>query len=247
MTDPPPPPSGFTTSLRAREEVAEGTMAFHFDRPAGFSFRAGQATDFTLLAPSETDAEGDTRTFSIASPPSANEVLVATRLRDTAFKRVLRTVPLGTAVRVAAPGGNMTLHNDAQRTAVLLTGGIGITPFRSIVLRASIEKLSHKIYLFYSNHRPEDAAFLEELHGLERTNPNYHFIPTMDGMERSRRPWEGEVGHIDRALVDRYLIDPIRPVYYSAGPPAFVTAMRTMLHGFGVDDDDIRTEEFSGY
>lgn len=246
MTATPSLPS-FTSLLRAREEVAEGTMAFHFDRPAGYSFRAGQSTDVTLLAPSETDAEGNTRTFSIASPPSADEIVVATRLRDTAFKRVLRNVPIGTEVRLSAPGGNLTLHNDPQRVAIILAGGIGITPFRSIVLRASIERLPHEIYLFYSNHRPEDAAFLEELQGLETANPNYRFVPTMDGMERSRRRWDGEVGPIDRALLHRHVTDPTHPVYYSAGPPGFVSHVRGMLNEWGVDDDDIRTEEFSGY
>lgn len=242
-----PAPRPFTSFLRGREQVAEGTMAFHFERPPGYTFRACQATDVTLIAPSETDGEGNTRTFSIASPPSASELVVATRLRDTAFKRVLRSLPLGTEVKISAPSGNLTLHNDSRRTAVIVAGGIGITPFRSIVLGAAAEKLPHQIYLFYANHRPEDAAFLAELQDLEQTNPNYHFIATMDDMGRSHREWDGEVGVIDRPMLVRHLKGTDAAVYYTAGPPGFVARVRTLLNESGVDDDDLRTEEFSGY
>src|SRR5215471_20968555 len=75
-----------TTVLRKREQVAEGTMAFHFDKPAGFEFRAGQSLDWSLINPPETDAEGNTRAFSIASAPFDPDLMIATRMRDTAFK-----------------------------------------------------------------------------------------------------------------------------------------------------------------
>ncbi|HYM09410.1 MAG TPA: FAD-dependent oxidoreductase, partial [Bryobacterales bacterium] len=149
--------------LRNRFEVAERTMAFQLEKPAGWTFKAGQAIDMTLLNPPETDAEGNTRAFSLASAPHDPDLLVATRLRDTAFKRVLPTLPLGTQVKIEGPFGNLTLHNNVARPAVILAGGIGITPFRSMVVRAAQEKLAHRIFLFYSNRRPEDAAFLDEL------------------------------------------------------------------------------------
>lgn len=91
--------TGHTAKLNGREQLAEGTMAFHFDRPKGFEFRAGQAIDVTLLDPPETDAEGNIRTFSIASPPFEDQLMIATRMRDTAFKRVLKSMPLGTPLR----------------------------------------------------------------------------------------------------------------------------------------------------
>src|SRR5580704_6423939 len=75
------------SKLIRREEVAEGTMAFHFEKPSGFTFKAGQSADVTLVDPPDTDAEGNTRTFSIASPPFENELVFTTRMRDTAFKR----------------------------------------------------------------------------------------------------------------------------------------------------------------
>ncbi|MGH9960352.1 MAG: FAD-dependent oxidoreductase [Pyrinomonadaceae bacterium] len=237
----------FMAKLKTREEVAEGTMAFHFEKPVGWTFKAGQFIDMTLLDPPETDSEGNTRGFSIASAPQEENLMVATRMRDTAFKRVLKTMPLETAVKIEGPFGNLTLHNNAARPAVMLAGGIGITPFRSILFRAAKEQLLNRIFLFYSNRRPEDAPFLDELQALEKENPNYKLIATMTGMEKSKQPWHGETGLINKEMLARYLHDAVSPIYYIAGPAGRVKGLHTMLNEAGVDDDDIRTEEFVGY
>src|ERR1017187_9449 len=143
-----------TAKLLSRHEVAEGTMAFRFERPANWAFKAGQYLDMTLLAPPETDSEGNVRSFSIASGPNEETLMVATRMRDTAFKRVLKTMPLGTAVKIDGPSGDLTLPDSFTRAAVFLAGGIGITPFRSMICLAAAERLPHQIFLFYSNRRP---------------------------------------------------------------------------------------------
>src|ERR1039457_4080586 len=117
------------STLIRREEVAEGTVAFHFEKPSGFSFRAGQFADMTLTDPPETDAKGNTRTFSIASPPFANELVFTTRMRDTAFKRSLKRVSLTAEVKISPAAGSFTLHKNLARPAIFLAGGIGITPF----------------------------------------------------------------------------------------------------------------------
>jgi ferredoxin-NADP reductase len=200
-----------------------------------------------LLGPAETDAEGNTRTFSIASAPHEETLMVSTRMRDTAFKRVLKSMPLGSAVKVEGPSGSLTLHNDVKRTAVFLAGGIGITPFRSIVFRAAKEKLPHRVFLFYSNRRPEDAPFLAELQALEKENLNYKLVASMTEMVKSHRPWKGETGFINQEMLGRYLKGAASPIYYIAGPPDMVAATSQTLGDAGVDEDDIRTEEFAGY
>lgn len=244
----------YSLPLKSRSSVGERTLEFRFDKPAGMTFKAGQFMDFTLKDPPETDAEGNTRGFSINSAPDDPELIFATRLRDTAFKRVLATMPLGTVLGVEGPFGDFTLHNDARRPAVLLAGGIGITPFRSMVRRVVHEKLAQRVLLFYANRRPEDAPFLDELFGLAREARNLVFIPTMTRMSSSRREWTGETGHITFELVLEHLngsqpaeANSSGPIYYMAGPHAMVTALRMMLNKGGVDDDDIRTEEFTGY
>ena len=237
----------FTSRLTQREEVAHGTMAFHFEKPAGFEFKPGQYVDVTLLDPPPMDAEGAIRTFSIASAPCENELMVATRMRDTSFKRVFATLPLGTQFKMEGPSGSFTLHKNTAKPAVLLAGGIGITPFRSMVRQAASEKLSQKLYLFYSNRRPEDAAFLDEMQILSQTALNFVFVPSMSEMGKSSRHWAGEQGLIDRAMLLKYCPALNGPIFYVAGPPAMVSAMQQMLAQAGVNEDDVRTEEFGGY
>jgi ferredoxin-NADP reductase len=233
--------------LQDRLEVAERTLAFGFEKPGAFTFKPGQYINLTLLDPPETDAEGNVRTFSIASAPGEQTLMVATRMRDSAFKRVAGRMPLGTEVRLEGPFGNLTLHADATRPAAFLAGGIGITPFRSIVVHAAKARLPHRLFLFYSNRRPEDAAFLNELQALERENPNYTFIGTMTAMERSQRPWLGETGHMNQTMLAPVLNGVARPIFYIAGPPRMVSGLHAMLNGAGVTDHDIRTESFTGY
>lgn len=228
------------SKLVSRHEIAERTTAFRFEKPSNWTFKAGQFLDMTLLDPPETDAEGNTRTYSIASAPDEATLMVATRMRNTAFQRVLSTMPLGSAVKIEGPSGDLTLHNNVKRTVVFLAGGIGITPFRSIVFRAAREKLPHRIFLFYSNHRPEDAPFLDELHALEKENPNYKLVASMTEMAKSHQPWRGEVGLIDKGMLARYLKDAVSPVYYLAGPPEMVKGLHRMINEAGVDDEDIR-------
>lgn len=237
----------YRTKLIKKEEVAEGTMAFHFVRPQGFEFKAGQNADWTLINPPETDAEGNKRTFSIATSPASPDLGIATRMRDTAFKRVLKNMPEGTEIEVDGPYGNMTMHSDASKPAIFLTGGIGVTPFMSMSLDAVEKKLPHKIYMFYSNRRPEDAPFLKELGDIEKENPNFKLIATMTDMANSKQTWTGETGYITKEMIQKYVPDFANAIFYLAGPPAMVSAMHKMVNDAGILDDYIKQEDFAGY
>jgi ferredoxin-NADP reductase len=233
--------------LTKKEIIAEGTMMFTFNRPDNFIYKAGQTVDLTLINPPESDSEGNTRTFSLVSAPFENFLSVATRMRDTAFKRVLRDMPLNTELESSGPYGSFTLHKDSSKPAIFLVGGIGITPFYSIIKTASIGKLPHKIFLFYSNRRPEDAAFLGQLSELQKDNKNYKLVATMADMEKSKLKWDGETGFITKEMINKYFRYTTESVYYSAGPPEMVSSMRKILTELGIDEDNFRTEEFSGY
>ena len=233
--------------LTRRETVAEGTMAFYFSRPPGFRHAAGQSLLMSLVDPPETDSEGNARTFTIASAPHEAELMIATRMRDTAFKRVLKAAPMGTVVTMDGPNGEMVLHDDPARPAVFLAGGIGITPFLSMIRHAAHKRLPHRIFLFYSNRRPDDAAFLPELQEMESTNPNYRLIATMAEPEKSVESWWGEVGFIRREMLELHVPVGASPIYYFAGPPPMTTAMRKMLDSMDVGEQDMRYEEFYGY
>lgn len=233
--------------LTRRDEIAAGTMAFHFEKPAGFSFRPGQAVDIVLLNRSGGDAHSPRHTFSLVSAPFQDELTVATRMRDSEFKRALRALPIGSPAGVQGPFGSLTLHNDRARPAVLIAGGIGITPFMSILRQAARDQLSQRLVLLYSNRRPEDASFLAELQQLEAQNGNFRMIATMTEMSGSGRPWEGRTGLIDEALVKRVARELAAPIYYLTGPPSMVEGVRQTLGRAGINDDDMRSEEFFGY
>lgn len=222
-------------------------MAFYFQKPEKFKFIAGQYLEFSHINPGETDKEGNSRFFSIASAPYEDHIMMATRMRNTAFKRVLKAMPEGGDIRIEGPHGHFYLYKDASKPAVFLIGGIGITPVFCIIKNAIKEKLPHKIFLFYSNRRPQDAPFLEQLQNLEKENSNFKLIVTMTEVENSKIAWQGETGYIKQEIVRKYIDDLTLPVYYMSGPPQMVRAMRELLKQLGIKNKNMMFEEFSGY
>jgi len=168
-------------------------------------------------------------------------------MRDTAFKRTLSILPIGTEVRVEGPMGSFTLHNNTARSAVLLAGGIGIAPFLSILSHAAAERFRHPIFLFYANRHFEDAPYMDELWALEQANPRFRFVPTFTRITTNYRGWKGETGHISPEMLYTHIGNLRGAIYYIAGPPVMVEAARRTLTKARVDEDDIRTEEFAGY
>jgi ferredoxin-NADP reductase len=221
-------------------------MAFRFEKPQGFSYTAGQFAEFILPAAKGEKAGEHMHPFTLSSAPHEPFLMVTTRMRDSDFKRRLGAEPMGAELTVKGPFGELILDTDPGRPAVFLTGGIGVTPFRSMVVDAAHRKSPHRILMFYSNRRPEDAAFLDELQRLEKEHPRFTLVATMTQMPNSDRSWKGEVGKIDLEMIGRYLKGS-DPVYFIAGPPGMVNALHEMLRKGGVDEKSIRTEQFDGY
>jgi len=236
----------YQMTLMNRQKIARETMAFWLNtNGTKYEFRAGQHADFAFLDPSAQHEGDNCRTFSLAnSPQDKSRIMIALRMRETGFKTALTLAPVGTRFQVSRPRGSFTLHKDATRPAVFLAGGIGITPFRSILHWASQERLPHKLYLFYSNRHLDDAAFFEEFDDLTALNPRFRFIPTLTAFESPAWPYEH--GPINQGLLTRYLQSLHGPVYYAAGPSRMVSAMTNLLHCSGVSDD-IKTEEFGDF
>jgi ferredoxin-NADP reductase len=232
----------YQMTLVDRQRIARDTIAFWFDtNGARYEFRAGQHADFAFGTASD-----NSHTFSFASSPRDKEpIMIAMRMRQTAFKTALRAAALGTKITVSRPRGSFTLHRDITRPAVFLAGGIGISPIRSILQSAIQERLPHKMYLFYSNREADDAAFIEELQGMAAQNPNFTLVPTITG--HKTLAWPYEKGHINREMLTRHLFLFNGPVYYIAGPSGMVTGMTDLLVSSGVSPDDVRTEEFGDY
>jgi ferredoxin-NADP reductase len=234
--------------LVARKEVAERTMSFAFDLEGqSFPFKPGQYVNITQAVPRYQDEKGNSRSFSIASSPEDPLLLIATRLTGSAFKRSLAEVALGTRVDVQGPMGSFVLPQDATKLMVFVAGGIGITPFRSMIQTATERKLPHQLTLIYSNRSPEGAPFLDELGIWERENPNFRLVATMTALESSSTSWHGRRGYVDGRMIREVLENPERFLFYVAGPERMVAGVAQVLIEVGVSQDMVRTEEFPGY
>ena len=215
------------TTLEAREEIAKGTMAFHLRKPSGFDFKPGQAIDVILTLKASAPEDQSTRhTFSIVSAPFEDDLMVATRMRDSAYKRALKSMTVGSSLAIDGPSGSLGLHKDLARAGILIAGGIGITPFMSMLRQAAKDQRQQRLILLYSNRRPEDAAFLAELQQLEGKNPNFRLVATMTEMQASHLPWAGQTGQVTEELVRNGVGDLAAPIFYAAGPPGMVEVMR---------------------
>ena len=241
------PAATFTAQITGKKEIANNTLALRLSKPEGFRFVAGQAVYVSLPGLEKPDASGQVRTFSIASAPGDGELEIAIRLTDTSFKRYLTSADIGAAVQVEGPYGDLALHADAHRPAVLLAGGIGVTPFRSMVLDAVNRALPHRLFLFYSNRKPEDAAFIDELRELEKENPRFKLIAMFTEGEAVQQGNAVEHGHITAEMIARHVGDLAAPIFYVAGPPAMVSAMEGVLESAGVDQRNVHAEKFAGY
>jgi len=237
----------YSTKLLNRTEIAEDTFAFEFERPSGFHFKPGQFIDLTLQQGTGQGAGRLVHTFSIASSQFAPYISVATRMRDTPFKRALASLPLGTEIEMRGPMGSFLLHSNPARPAVLLAGGIGIAPFLSMISSAAIGSINRAISLFYANRSLENAAFMGNLLDLAASNKNLRFIPTFTRLKADHHGWAGAVGHIDTRLLAAHIGTAQNTIFYIAGPPAMVAAARQSVVDLGVNEDDIRSEEFLGY
>lgn len=232
--------------IKEKREVAKGTLMVVFDLLGHeVDFTPGQYFWVTLLDPPYDDEKGPRRHITVVTSPNERGVLgLATRVRDSAFKRSLAELPVGAEVDVEEPKGSFLLPEDTEQPYVFIAGGIGITVFRSMLRYIAEEQLPHRVTLVYSNRDRESTAFLDELRELERAIPNLRLVLTMTDDEE----WDGETRRIDADMLRDHLDGGLDSfTYLVAGPPSMVEAMEKTLREAGVPEEQVRPERFSGY
>ena len=232
--------------IKEKREVAKGTLLVTFDLlGAEVAFTPGQYFFVTLPDVGHQDAKGLRRHITVVTSPNERGVLgLATRMRDSAFKRSLGELPVGTEVEVEPPKGSFGLPEDTSRPLVFVAGGIGITVFRSMLRFIREKGLPYKVTLIYSNRDRESTAFLGELQELERENRDLRLVLTMT----QDRGWEGESRRIDSQFFRDYLEGDLNEsTFLVAGPPAMVAGVQDALAGAGVEDENVIAEGYSGY
>ena len=224
-------------------EVAKGTLLVTFAVEDYPDYRPGAYFWVELPDRGDTDEKGLRRHISLVTSPTEDVVGLATRLRDTAFKRTLSRLEAGDAVEVEEPKGSFLLPEETDADYVFVAGGIGITVFRSMLRYIRDAGSGHRVTLVYSNRDRESAAFLDELTDLERELPDLKLVLTMTEEES----WSGETRRIDEAMLRDHLGDLGRYRYLVAGPPPMTTAVVDALHGAGVPESQVAADSFSGY
>jgi ferredoxin-NADP reductase len=230
--------------IALKKGIAKGTLMVEFKLEQDIIFKPGQFFFIKLPKLLYADERGDQRHFSIVNSPNDKRIIkMAARLTGSGFKKSLNELPLGTPVEIDNIMGNFTLPKNKSKPVVFIAGGIGITPFMSMLSYVNEEKLNYNITLIYSNRSKESTAFFKELVGMTMKNTNIHVVFTMsDDIE-----WQGEKRMIDSKFIKDYFPKPEKNLYMVAGPPSMVEAIAKELKAAGVTDKSIITENLTGY
>ena len=186
----------------------------------------------------------DTRPMSIATSPTRPNLEYAVRLSDSSYKRAFGSLKSGDSVAVQGPFGDFVLNE--KRPAVLIAGGIGITPLKGMAEYAADKKLQTPVRLLYSNRTRDEIAYSSELEELEQSNPKFIVFHTLTG-ENVSKDWEGLRGRINAEYLLKASEGLEQPNYYLCGTPGLVSACFDLLHHMGVSEEDVNYEVFRGY
>jgi ferredoxin-NADP reductase len=231
-------------TVAEKREVAKGTLLVLFAVDGYPPYRAGSYFWVELPDRGYQDEKGLRRHISLVTSPTEMGVVgLATRLRDTAFKRTLAELEVGDEVAVEEPKGSFLLPENTSVEYVFIAGGIGITVFRSMLRYIADEGLPYRVTLVYSNRDRESAAFLDELEELERRIDGLRVVLTITEQEG----WEGESRRIDADMLRDHLGDLETHRFYVAGPPAMAESVSESLLAAGVPEEQVVTSRFSGY
>ena len=237
----------YDTKLLDRKMTSSDILVVSLYKPEQYKFRAGQFCFLNLHNIGIQDERGLRRHLSIASPPHDKELLFATKISGSAFKQTLLKMPLGNIMTIESPLGTFTLPEETSNPVIFIAGGIGITPFRSMVRHIATEHTNHTVTLFYSNRVPGEAVFLDEFQSIAGTHENISFVPTMTRVDSSPTTWSGPTGRLNASMIQEGCKEWRDAVYFIAGPPKMSDSMKEILEEMDIQPDRIRVESFVGY
>ena len=231
-------------TVAEKRQVAKGTVFVLFAVEDYPDYRPGAYFWVELPDRGHDDEKGLRRHISLATSPTERGVIgLATRMRDSAFKRTLGELEVGDEVQVEEPKGSFLLPEDTGAEYVFVAGGIGITVFRSMLRFIADESLPYRVTLVYSNRDSESAAFLDELEKLEERIDGLHVILTMT----DEPGWAGETRQLDASVLGELVGGLDGKVFLVAGPPQMAEAVAGALTGAGVPEERVLADKFSGY
>jgi len=227
--------------------VGPGLMDFLYLPTLPLTYQPGQYMEWTLDH-DHADSRGKRRYFTLASSPTEQWLRIGVKFVEgsSTFKRTLADHSLSGAPIVAAQvAGDFTLPRDPERKLAFIAGGIGITPFRSMVKYLTDRGENRDVVMLYANRRYEEILYRNVFWDAQQA---FHFRPVFIVSDASSVPpsWRGEPGRIDAALIERQIPDYTERLFYVSGSPTLVQAVHVALRGLGVKPDQIKTDSFSG-
>jgi ferredoxin-NADP reductase len=214
-------------------------LSVRFDRPKDFDYLPGQ---FMFITFGSKD-EQKTKHLTISSSPTEDFLEVTKRLTGHEFSNALGAAKAGDSVMIRGPYGDFTFQGEHDRVC-MLSGGIGITPLRSMIRYSTDKGLSTSIVLLYSNSHEDDIVFEDDLESMSRQNPNLKVVNTIT---RPSPTWKGLKGRIDRDMIVREVPDYANRVFFTSGPRKMVDAILALLKDLGIPENQIKQEYFPGY
>ena len=234
-----------TLGLEGSREEALDTRTFVFRPDGPVGALPGQYLLVKLDVPE--DPRRGSRSFTMANSPRAVSVLVATRMRPASpFKRALAALTPGARIPAKDSFGRFVLP-DGDGPVLMLAGGVGVTPFRSMLEDLLSGGGGRPVTLVTSDRTPEAIPFRAELDGWARTAPWLRLERTVTRPLAGGSSWGGRVGRIDAAWLGSLLAEPPSTDVLVVGPPGFVDGMAAATAAAGVPKDRIRAERFLGY
>ncbi len=235
--------------LRLKEKIQTGIGLYDFvfvpNHP--IKFKPGQYLEWTL-GHKKSDSRGNRRYFTIASSPTESKVRLGVRYYEqpSSFKRALANLNPGDTILAGALSGEFTLPKDSQKKLAFLAGGIGITPFRSILKYLVDKNQRRDITLFYSNNLFEEIVYEDVLLASAEKN-NTQVVITLTDEKKVPADWQGHTGYINAEMITKELPDYEDRLFYVSGSRSFVVAMEKVLASLDIPKSHIKTDFFPGF
>jgi glycine betaine catabolism B len=221
-------------------EVTPSVHSVRFEKPEGFDFAPVQFCGLELM----TRAGSIEYPMSLACSPTRPHLEFGARVSPSPWKEAFAALKVGDVAEVDGAYGHFLLDETAP--AILIAGGIGVTPLKGMAEYAADSRLPNEIRLLYSNRDEGEIAYRAELEALVRQNPRFQLIHTLTRLPEGSS-WTGRRGRIDASLLEEIARGLTQPVYYVCGAPGMVQETYRALQAQGVAPERIKFEVFRGY
>lgn len=232
--------------LRKKHKIAPSIIDFVFKPSEKLAFAPGQYMEFTLAHP-QTDSRGNRRYFTLASSPTENDLRLGVKFYElgSSFKRAMYEMDGRTQIVAAQIAGDFTLPPDPSQKLVFIAGGIGITPFRSMLKYLLDRRQRRDIAVYYVNKSPDEIVYTDVLNAAQ-TKLGVRTFYTLTDTRAIPPNWPGFVGRISEQMIMQTLPDYLDRTYYLSGPPSMVKAAEQVLKNLRVRSEQIKKDFFPG-